>query len=162
VVASKGTELFSDFTLTVTPSRGENVSSKTLPLKVVFSITEISLVAAGRGVEVALGAAVGATLGAVVGATLGAVVGAAVGSTEALGAVVGATLGAVVGATLGATLPLGLALGVVGAFVAGPQATSMEMLAAAAKLLFRIFFCMSVKNLLKVYNLFFCVFGPHK
>jgi hypothetical protein len=159
VVASKGTELFSDFTLTVTPSRGENVSSKTLPLKVVFSITEISLVALGRG---ALGAVVGATLGAAVGATLGAAVGSTLGAV--VGAVVGVALGASVGvalgATLGATLPLGLALGVVGAFVAGPQATSMEMLAAAAKLLFRIFFCMSVKNLLKVYNLFFCVSGP--
>jgi len=111
----------------------------------------MSLVALGRG---ALGATV--ALGAVVGATLGA----AVGSTEALGAVVGAAVGASVGATEGAAvgatlaLALGLALGLVPVLGVGPQATSMEMLAAAAKLVFRIFFCMSVKNLLKVYNLF--------
>lgn len=136
VSALKGTELLSDLTETLTPSRGAAVSSKTLPLKVVFSTTEISLVAAGKGVVVAEGAAEGAAVGAA--EALAAAEGVAEGATEGLAetAAEGVALGATEGLAEGGVLAVGF--DVVGA---GPQATSKERVAATAKPVLRwVFF----------------------
>ena len=91
VSSSKVTEAFSDLALTVTPSKGALVSSKTFPLNVVFSMVEISEVAVGKGTAVGLASVEGlagdAGLDVPVGVGLatGAVEGLAVGA-EGLGA----------------------------------------------------------------------------
>ncbi len=136
------------------------MSSYTLPLKVVRSTIEMSSCALGSvvgatvgavlGEGAVLGSALGATVGSAVGATVGAAVGAAVGSAE------GASLGSALGSVLGAALGLALASGGVTASGVGPQAASIDKVAAAAKLPLRIFLvCMSGFYLLEDESIIF-------
>lgn len=110
------------------------MSSKILPLKVVFSTTEMSEVAEANGVlaelvgeaeglPVALGEVVGVVLGLPVGETVGLVVGVSV----------GVVVGGLVGDSVGATDTLGEGLGVVGE---GPQAVNSDRLPARGRMTF--------------------------
>ena len=142
-VASKGTLLLRDLAVTVTPSSGALVSSKTLPLRVVFSTTEMSDVGAAVGpAEEELGEAVGLAEVTGVGVADGVVgVGVAdgvVGVGVADGVVgVGVATGAeAVGEVVGEGLEPVLG--------AGPQATSIERVAETARPpLIICIFCMS-------------------
>ena len=131
-MASKGTLLLRDLAVTVTPSSGALVSSKTLPLRVVLSTTEMSDVGAAVGLAESEALAVGLAVGLVEAEALA--VGLAVGVGEVVSVGVGVATGVGVAEGAGAeALAVGELVGVPGVVgvLVGEQAARTEKEAAA-------------------------------